>query len=979
MDPLVIDALKVLGFEELDVLPKVRDIIRKYRKLAFLNHPDRNNGCPEAKARFQDILNAYNVAGDAAEAVPVDPGDKDDHIARKLFKQFQVKSVKQNSSSVTIHTEKSLYLIWMEVLTDFAGVPENKGPNGNKFTFIHTLDDSSFKVYLTMYHTGKLLIQAEKNKQCINLHFLNNYLENLFTQVYKKHSNMKSLTTNDNKSRTPITKPVKTISRISVMINNCDECNFQTTDPAKLRRHKKKEHIPIKPGRSSKRFDIPAPLNVLPLTPIEQSPGEAFPMCDQSSPINLHQAPPSFSCDLCSRVFQSDDRLKNHIKLVHEVQCLICHTIFYDSYDLSVHKLAAHTNHAPMNVPCFLCGKCFDDPATATKHLQYNHEILCSRCDNIFYDRQDLNLHMLSVHNFDDADFIQLDKRIYNDILEVFASLPDNLSLSQACHCSDQYCNSKCSCECTRCSFDVTPLPLSDCHDDHSNFKCDSCEFSTKNSTNLVDHIASHHPPTSLPCDSFLVSLCEDTESPEKEDILVNITNEQSENEDFLVNTTNNHAIHIEPNNSTIQTLKMIQDRQLDMLENLKKLTDTLSTKLDDISTLHQSLRSDVQIQAYNSTLLRTSVSNLEAQHEKMSKQIDSLSNKTINITQASKPANMSTATLSHPSGSPPFPTNIPSMPPAQEMPSLPPPSHDIGRLITSDREKILFLSDSVGNFANKRQLEEATNTLIFNENMTEAHLHSDPWSPHQNLHQAVARAATKRDYKHAVLQGASSDISIIDTTNPTPTNVAAWHQEVFGKAKNTITAAENILKSNPSIDKVLILDQIPRFDPAFRDPSSYKPRLAQYFNDVLRQELTRSSLKDRIFCHTLSLPTTCHEHLYGSPYSTGYDGVHLQGPEGMKFFTMCLCNIFQRVFNKNARSPHNHKLLTPNQKVNRLPHSLVTAPPSCPKYPGKPDSVVIDIEFVQPLPEAPFAPPISDSIPTYSVPTFNFFDTLGN
>ena len=98
-----------------------------------------------------------------------------------------------------------------------------------------------------------------------------------------------------------------------------------------------------------------------------------------------------------------------------------------------------------------------------------------------------------------------------------------------------------------------------------------------------------------------------------------------------------------------------------------------------------------------------------------------------------------------------------------------------------------------------------------------------------------------------------------------------------------------------------------------------------------------------------------------------------------MKFFTMCLCNIFQRVFNKHARSPHNHKLLAPNQKVRRLPPSQVTAPPSYPKYPLKPDSVVIDIEFPQPPPEAPCAPLISDSIPLYSVPTFNFFNTLGN
>ena len=243
MDIKVSEALKVLGFENLDVLPKVREIIQRYRKLAFLNHPDRNNGSNEAKIKLQAILKAYNIAGEAAEAIPVDPNDKADHIARKLYKQFQAKSVKENSSSVTIHTEKSLYHIWMETLTNLAGIPENKGPNGNKFTFLHTVNDSSFRVFLTMYHTGKLLVQAEKNNQSINLHFLNVHLEQLFTEVYRKNSTQKSVT-NDSKPRTPVTKPVKTTSRISVTISSCNQCNFQTTDPNKLRKHKKKEHTP---------------------------------------------------------------------------------------------------------------------------------------------------------------------------------------------------------------------------------------------------------------------------------------------------------------------------------------------------------------------------------------------------------------------------------------------------------------------------------------------------------------------------------------------------------------------------------------------------------------------------------------------------------------------------------------------------------------------------------------------------------------
>ena len=67
--------------------------------------------------------------------------DDDDIVARKMFKQFQLKSVKENSSSVTILNEKCLYSLWMETLTNFGGIPEDKGPNGSKFTVVHTVND----------------------------------------------------------------------------------------------------------------------------------------------------------------------------------------------------------------------------------------------------------------------------------------------------------------------------------------------------------------------------------------------------------------------------------------------------------------------------------------------------------------------------------------------------------------------------------------------------------------------------------------------------------------------------------------------------------------------------------------------------------------------------------------------------------------------------------------------------------------------
>ena len=148
MDLEVVKALRVLGFEDLSVIPKVKEITRRYRKLAFLNHPDRHPNDPNAK--FQEILNANHVAGKAAEDIPDNTADNEELVARKMFKQFQMKSVKENSTSITILTEKCLYSSWMDTLTRFAGLPENKGPNGNKFTATDYFKGSPVKTFLTM-------------------------------------------------------------------------------------------------------------------------------------------------------------------------------------------------------------------------------------------------------------------------------------------------------------------------------------------------------------------------------------------------------------------------------------------------------------------------------------------------------------------------------------------------------------------------------------------------------------------------------------------------------------------------------------------------------------------------------------------------------------------------------------------------------------------------------------------------------------
>ena len=175
------EALNILEFDDVRVIPKLKDIQRQFHKLSKIRHPDKNGGTKEATEEFQLLLNAYHLAGKAAEKIKPEESDHEDIIARKIFKQFQFSSVKVNSQSITIKTEKSLNSTWMEILIANLGQPtENKSAHGKKFTMDDKCETPKSRIYITLYHTGNLLVQAEGNKQGINIHFLNCHLQELY-------------------------------------------------------------------------------------------------------------------------------------------------------------------------------------------------------------------------------------------------------------------------------------------------------------------------------------------------------------------------------------------------------------------------------------------------------------------------------------------------------------------------------------------------------------------------------------------------------------------------------------------------------------------------------------------------------------------------------------------------------------------------------------------------------------------------------
>ena len=75
-----IENLEVLGFGG-DVLPKMKELRKRYLELSLVRHPDKRSGTDE---EFQKLLNAYLEIGKLIEkASNTDTNDREEDKARR--------------------------------------------------------------------------------------------------------------------------------------------------------------------------------------------------------------------------------------------------------------------------------------------------------------------------------------------------------------------------------------------------------------------------------------------------------------------------------------------------------------------------------------------------------------------------------------------------------------------------------------------------------------------------------------------------------------------------------------------------------------------------------------------------------------------------------------------------------------------------------------------------------------------------------
>ena len=214
---------------------------------------------------------------------------------------------------------------------------------------------------------------------------------------------------------------------------------------------------------------------------------------------------------------------------------------------------------------------------------------------------------------------------------------------------------------------------------------------------------------------------------------------------------------------------------------------------------------------------------------------------------------------------------------------------------------KILIIGDSISSNVDLKALENATDKKFItakaysSQRSTESNIRKKaPHFPKSNFQDVIQEQLAKSDYHSLVLQVGSVDFSNMNTKNTSEEDIEYFKDETVLSAQHLFKAAENALEVKPSLEKVVIMKHIPRYDPLTSDPLSLKPALSQMFNNLLTELWMSSSFKNKIVLgnHNIDCSGAIRDSRYRESRTGRFDGIHLLGNSGRKFYTLSVMNI---------------------------------------------------------------------------------------
>ena len=218
--------------------------------------------------------------------------------------------------------------------------------------------------------------------------------------------------------------------------------------------------------------------------------------------------------------------------------------------------------------------------------------------------------------------------------------------------------------------------------------------------------------------------------------------------------------------------------------------------------------------------------------------------------------------------------------------------AHVDGKVPKSVKNKILFVGSSIGHNLNFPLIEENTNSNISKAKAYTAIEDKVCFYPKKNFKSVVPAELNKDAFKYLFLQGGSLEITNMNTTSIL--KVDEYKECVKKASEDIFEVATNALQSNPTLEKVVIFDRIPRHDPHNVDPYGLKSELSNYGNKIYRQLKEKSKMKEKIVIgeHSLDFKGNMKEKIYGRE---NFDGIHMRGPLGFNFYTRSVLNMLTK------------------------------------------------------------------------------------
>ena len=237
-------------------------------------------------------------------------------------------------------------------------------------------------------------------------------------------------------------------------------------------------------------------------------------------------------------------------------------------------------------------------------------------------------------------------------------------------------------------------------------------------------------------------------------------------------------------------------------------------------------------------------------------------------------------------------------------------------------KKKILLVGDSISANVDLKALEDVTKAKFVStrayssvyDDVENAAKHKAKY-PSSNFAKVVPAELSKDDYQTVILQSGSVDITNLNTKDEPLKYLDYFKQQTVLSAQRFFKTGEKALSDKPLLEKVILMKQTPRYDPASVDPLSIKPALVDLYNNTLTEQWLCSKYKDKIIVGTHNIECTgaIRESRYRVTKTGKFDGIHLFRNSGKKCYTNSVINILK--FSQLTCDEYNYHLTCPQAK----------------------------------------------------------------